>query len=455
MNDLRACVVVLLALTSGAAAGQSFSVVSRSAQRELSQDPAAGGCTLRCRNLETKQELWTANVCIAARGDRVFVDDHCEHAVVFFHLPDVVARWQTSPVVRVYKRGEKTHEFLAMHFVRAERKVRMLTRKFEWLAGLNSARGVPPRLRDDGLGVDFEAIDGTRHMMPFEPGLERVELLNAGAEPRSPLRYAFKKGVVEKGTLTQELEVTSELVGRTRDTVKDPPFTIAFAVTHGPLDKKGNFTYGFRLTDIKVDTAAIKSAEKKKALATAIKDLKRQKGTASTDARGRAVTTNIEVAEDESRFKDARSQNINKALSDAMPFPEAPVGVGARWRSTYIDASGQDLVRADFELVERSGDTAVLKVFVVQESYSRNLVLPDLPPGVSAWIDRARVTVTALRKMDLTRAIPDATAEANGDIVLTVQGRDRSADVKVKSRAKLQLSGAVTGSQKVAAPRPP
>jgi hypothetical protein len=73
----------------------------------------------------------------------------------------------------------------------------------------------------------------------------------------------------------------------------------------------------------------------------------------------------------------------------SAPFPEEPVGVGARWEvRQQVVSQGISMEQTTYyTLVSRKGNKAVVSLAIAQAAAPQNLSLPDLPPGSSARLE--------------------------------------------------------------------
>lgn len=439
---------------STSAGDLSWHVVSEDASVALEQTATApGACRVSCKRSRQKQELWSAQTCLAAKSELVFVDAACERIITLQPLPQTEGDWRATPVVRVFKRAEQERVMSANQFVRDAQKLRTLTRYFRWVEGAAGTPGVPPRYRDDGLGVDLVAIDGMRHTIPFERGKVAVEVLQPGEGARYPLRYQWPKGLKQKLSVETLLSLVTEVPGKSREEKEFPVVRYSLGVEHQGEDKKGNLAFKYKVLDaelVQKEGAPPVDAKVKRAL----KALRKKKGSASLSPRGALKDNRVNSAEDESQFLEKSLENLQRKLDDAAPpFPEEPVGAGAQWRVTVLELEGFELLRVVYTLAEFDGERGVLLTELQLERRGENLRLPNLPPGVAVWLDSLKLKGTGRIVFDLKAGIPESTANASGEAVLAIQGRSRSQDIHLSPRVELRVKP-LEPTSAVAAPVP-
>lgn len=457
--------VVLLVSVSGAQASVPSSVPTRELSWQvLSADASAvleqtstgpGACQVSCRRPKQPEPLvWSAERCLATKSELVFVDNACERVITLQPLPQIENDWRATTVVRVFKRAEQERVMSANQFVRDTNKLRMLTKVFRWAEGVAGTPGVPPRYREDALGVDLEAIDGMRHTVPFERGKISVEVLHAGEGPRFPLRYQWPKGLKQKLAFELSMGMVVEVPGKSRESKDFPTVHYTLGVNHQGPDKKGNLGLKYKIAKValvpKEGGPPVDPAQLRK-----LKALRKIPGKASVSPRGAVKESRIESVEDESQFVDKSFENLKQRLDEvAPPFPEEPVGKGAKWRVTVLEPEGFELLQVVYTLSEFDGERGVLLTEMRLERKGQNLLLPNLPAGITVWLDSMKLQGTGRSVFHLKQGIPESTATASGEAVLAIQGRSRSQDIKVSPRVELRVSP-VEAARPVAAPALP
>lgn len=456
--------VLLLVSVSGAQASVptsvptselSWQVLSADASAVLEQTSTAPGtCQVSCRRPKQQSpQVWSAESCLAIKSELVFVDNACERVITIDPLPKIENDWRATPVVRVFKRSEQERVMSANQFVRDSNKLRMLTKVFRWAEGVAGTPGVPPRYREDALGVDLEAIDGMRHTIPFERGRISVDVLQAGEGQRFPLRYQWPKGLKQKLALDISMGMVVEVPGKSRESKDFPTVHYTLGVEHKGPDAKGNLGLKFKIADVAL-VPKPGAPPVDPALLRKLKALRKIPGEVSVKPRGAVRESRIESVEDESQFVDKSFENLKRRLDEvAPPFPEEPVGAGAKWRVTVLEPEGFELLQVVYTLSEFDGERGVLLTEVRLESKGQNLLLPNLPPGIAVWMNSMKLQGTGRTVFNLKQGIPESTTSASGEAVLAIQGRSRSQDIKVSPRVEIGVKPAEAAGP-VAAPKP-
>jgi hypothetical protein len=114
------------------------------------------------------ETLWTSTSCLGSRLDLRFVANDGVRVVVLHPLPkSSKLEPRRAQVGHVYDRGQLAYAVNAGGAIRDWTKVKSAGAQFYWLKGVMGQPGEAPRYSADGMAVDLEAIDGTKHAIPL------------------------------------------------------------------------------------------------------------------------------------------------------------------------------------------------------------------------------------------------------------------------------------------------
>jgi hypothetical protein len=193
-------------------------------------------------------------------------------------------------------------------------------------------------------------------------------LLDAGAEPRAELRYAWQPDTAFQ--LTQDVNQSFELNADGQPSSFDMP-TLRFVVevTTSEARAEGAIRLDFRY--LAAGLAAPDEPEVEAAMAEAFEPVLSLSGWAIVDDRGQVLDGGIEGAEVLDPSLASTVSDFERLGSElANPLPVEPVGVGARWRVTQsIPASGLLLEQTvDYTLTDRTDDRVTLAMESTQDA---------------------------------------------------------------------------------------
>jgi hypothetical protein len=148
---------------------------------------------------------------------------------------------------------------------------------------------------------------------------------------------------------------------------------------------------------------------------------------------------------DSSSLDDPRLAQLLDQLQQSLgqmgaPFPEEPVGIGARWAVTSeVQQQGMKLQQvATYELTELSGDKGAARIDLKQFAPRGAVTPPGLPPNVKAEIVSLDSRGLGKLRFDLKRSVPEGQLRTKSKIkVRTTSGgrqENTSMDLDVRIR---------------------
>jgi hypothetical protein len=228
-----------------------------------------------------------------------------------------------------------------------------------------------------------------------ELATSRVTLLDAGDDPRRPLRYAFAPGRVEvpaAGTLTATY-ATAGTTAAGEPLAERGPTTIAAPseVTVMDLDEDGTATVSVDHRSGHITDAGGLDDEGVRTVEHALDGLEEVRATYRIDDRGFVTPVAEEAPDPAPRWAGSDVTALARRVpAFVQPLPAEPVGVGASWTVTRPTEIAGVLVEqtTTVELLERDGDLLELLV-TVQEA-------GPVGTGTISTSGDAEVTLTAL-----------------------------------------------------------
>jgi hypothetical protein len=92
----------------------------------------------------------------------------------------------------------------------------------------------------------------------------------------------------------------------------------------------------------------------------------------------------------------------------AVPFPNEPVGEGARWQVvSRVVNSGTDVLQfATYTLKSRNGRNAAVDIEIAQLASTSSIRQPGMPAGMTATLRKFKSTGTGTSRIDTASAAP-------------------------------------------------
>ncbi|BDA67930.1 hypothetical protein RIVM261_025590 [Rivularia sp. IAM M-261] len=218
----------------------------------------------------------------------------------------------------------------------------------------------------------------------------KVELMDAGAEPRQELRIKPVVGTRELADMKVNVDMVISFEGKPSPAIKMPATIMKTDVVVTKVEPNGDVHYEFSYKDVDIqgDTSLPPAAISK--MRGEIKKLTGMKGTAVVDSRGQTKQANLTVPQGiDNSLKQHIDQFSNSMQQLSTPFPLEAVGVGAKWRATEsVNVSGMTVNQsALYELVSIKDNLATFNVTIEQQvPGQQKLNLPQAPAGVTMTV---------------------------------------------------------------------
>ncbi|MGA9872633.1 MAG: hypothetical protein WBQ44_16025 [Rhodococcus sp. (in: high G+C Gram-positive bacteria)] len=266
-------------------------------------------------------------------------------------------------------------------------------RTFRVLAGAAALAALVAGCGIDDAPADTAAAPTTTSGVSLPVTPVTVELVDAGAEPRSAL--APDLAGTQEVSLTTRSSVTQQIDDQPVQDFSTPEITLPLSA-QAPADdedREVNLRVGVATSGDQRMTESLVAAEGSEAGLTMTAD------GAITALR----ITPAEQAQDSARA--AIEQALNQAVYRSISFPEGDVGVGAVWTVKQQVISGLTLNQTTTATLRaRDGDRVTVDVRIEQTPESTTLELPDDAGRLD--IDTYTMTGSGTLEMDLTKPLP-------------------------------------------------
>jgi Family of unknown function (DUF6263) len=240
---------------------------------------------------------------------------------------------------------------------------------------------------------------------------QQFSLLDAGVEPRQPLRFAPQANEMQTTVLTLHTNVAIVAAGQVLPRVDSPPSMMTFESKITQVDDNGDIHYQMYCTGVEVGDSPNGPPELRQVLETQLNNLVGSGGTFVIDSRGNAKESNFSLSEN----ADAMMQQIFDQVSQSVeqlstPFPEEAVGLGAQWQIAHtLNVNGIELTqKTTYELVSLQDNVATLNVSVEQQAPSQTIAPPGLPPGATVTLNSMQSQGEGQVTIRLDRLMPQS-----------------------------------------------
>lgn len=272
----------------------------------------------------------------------------------------------------------------------------------------------------------------------------RVELIEPGAEPRVALRYQYAEGRKERARLVSGSGLSMEIAGQKLELPAMPDLEMTATIEILELLGNGSARRRIAIDRVELSKGGLDPSMRGD-VESALASLKGLKGRDVIDSRGFIHELRLERAKADPQLRQFL-ESMQQALGQmGAPFPEEPVGKGARWRiDTKVTQQGIDLRQtANYTLVELDGNKGRAKITLTQSAPAGAVNPPGLPPGVQAELLSLDSKGAGELAFDLTRMVPKGRVTTKSKIRVRTQvptGGSQDATMHVTARAKFEAA---------------
>jgi len=244
------------------------------------------------------------------------------------------------------------------------------------------------------------------------PAAFALALLDDGREPRRPLRYPSDPPPPQKMSLSLHVAMKMEVPGSPIPPVSMPGLRLLLDLT--ARDRDDSVRYEFTVSD--ADLTGVEQAHPSlvAAMRKGVGSLVGAAGSVTVDPRGFQHELSIGVPSDIGQELTQFLASAKLAIGQmAVPFPDEPIGVGAKWQVEETIAQDGIQVRQKtyYELLAMDGPRLQIRTQTVQSAEQQKAALPGLPPGVSAKVLSLRTAGAGESEVDLRRLVPGSARE--------------------------------------------
>lgn len=289
-----------------------------------------------------------------------------------------------------------------------------------------------------------EATDKDATSKPTSSGKAResnVKLLDAGAEPRQPLRFQVQVGDVQRMSMRMVNSTSMRIDGTAVPAAEVPPMVLGMRVEVTDIGSDGVIESTFAYDSADVEGAGATSEQLEEVLED---NLLGVTGELEVTDTGEFVDGDMDIPSGIDPSMRAMLRSIEKQMSGlTVPLPSEEVGIGAVWTAETQTAINDIEVNSiyRFELVEHSGDVVVLKLTTTGTAPEQDPDLPGMPSGATVHLDRMELSGTGRSELDLTRLLPlSGISSSAGDIKMTIEEGGSSSIVLQKLKMRMELS---------------
>lgn len=289
--------------------------------------------------------------------------------------------------------------------------------------------------KDDTAGDAATAAKGVETLAIPARKPPKIEIEDAGAEPRAALRLHPAAGAKQELELTMGTRMTMTKSGEEPLEMPVPTIVVRLQSAVGEVDDEG-FRVDQSVTAVTVVPAPDSPPAVAKNVEETVAPLRHYRSRIRMDERGTVLGGEAEMPRDLPANVHAMMQQMTQSLGQmSVPLPEDPVGPGAKW--TTVEQTKQSGMKirqtSHYQLVSRQDDRLTFEVRVEQELLDPNVQAPGMSES-SARASEFRASGKGSSEIDLSAVAPiSMTMNMDLSMVmdLTVLGQHQNAETQM------------------------
>jgi hypothetical protein len=270
----------------------------------------------------------------------------------------------------------------------------------------------------------------------------KLELLDPGREPRSALRYKFKSGVTERVKLINGTTLALEVSGQKVPSAQMPDVELVAALKVLGVDPDGKARRELNVERVGLAETGTLDPSLREQLTGALDLIKELKARDQIDARGRLEVVKLSAGKKSNAMLAQLLEQMQQSFAQmGAPFPEEPIGIGARWTvSTLILQQGMRVNQvATYELTELGAGKGKTHIKLTQLAPRGPVKPPGLPMDVRAELLGMSAKGAGDMSFDLTRSVPEGEIKTHAKLsVRTMLGAEKQ-DTKMELDVRVRF----------------
>ncbi len=269
-----------------------------------------------------------------------------------------------------------------------------------------------------------------------------VRLEDAGSGEKVALRYRFKAGDSITGRMDMKMSMKMELGPGQEASVDMPSIGMKMPIQAKEVRPNGNLVYEFSLGSVEVAEDASLPPNVLDNLKSALTGFNGTQGKAEVTPRGMTVNAEMQVPQDANpqikQMVDSMRQQINQM---SVPFPEEPVGVGARWKvTTKMDTGGIQVTNIyHYTLEKMENGNLEMKVTLEQTAEPQEVKNPSLPPGTVVKLTELASSGNGTIRTNLSQLVPQSEIVSEMKMKMHIQAGAQEQDMTQSLSLKVKI----------------
>ncbi|MDC0669541.1 DUF6263 family protein [Nannocystis radixulma] len=272
-----------------------------------------------------------------------------------------------------------------------------------------------------------------------------VALVDAGGEPREPLRLKLTAGQEQVMIMTMRMGMAMQVGPNKMPKTDIPAMQMTMNLKVSEITGEGDIRSEFSLDKIEVLPDKTTPQAMVDQLKAVLGTMTKMSGTSTITPRGIVKSADFNIPPDVNpqikQTVESMRQQINQM---SVPFPEEALGVGAKWTVTqHLEQQGMKLQQvATWELKGRDGSVVQLASTIVQTAAPQAIEAPGMPAGAKVSLDRLDSTGSGTTQVDLTHVAPvKGDMKLTSSIAMTTDANGMKMPMTMEMDMNLEISG--------------
>jgi hypothetical protein len=267
-----------------------------------------------------------------------------------------------------------------------------------------------------------------------------VTLVSPGAAPRTALRYKIAPAFKSRLEMVMSMGMNMNMGGMQMP-MSMPSMKMAADVAANSVSPTGDVTYEIVFDDMTIDSTGA-DPNMVAAMQGAMPSMKGMKGTVVVTSRGVQKSVNMDMSTVSPAFQQTMQAMSSSLENMSLPFPEEPVGAGAKWEVKQAMASGgmKTFQKISIELTGVDGNAVTLTVKTEQTAPPQPVNNPQLPAGSTMSLVDLSGTGTGTMKIKLDSLVPTSEMNAKTTTVMDMSMSGQQQRMSVDMTLKVTIS---------------
>jgi hypothetical protein len=271
------------------------------------------------------------------------------------------------------------------------------------------------------------------------PAASPARLLEAGAEPRTALRFHPQPGDRQIVDMTVKMALGLDTNGKPGEPIKMPAMRMTWEIAVKDVSAAGDITYEMKLADAGLADETGAASPMAEAIKTTLGGLKGISSTGTLSPHGATKSRQVNLpASADPQTRQVLEQVKESLATLLLPLPEEPVGVGAKWEVKQpLKTQGLTLQQTTTcQLATMEGERLSLATRLDQNAANQKIQSPAMP-NLKLDVTRLTGSGTGDLTLDLTQLFPvKARMNSQSEVVMSVNTGGQKQTMTMRTEAE-------------------